>query len=605
MVMSYIVMQKRGKSIYVYEAENHWIKEKNQPRQKRKYLGRIDPLTGEFIRSKGSRGRKAKSMIPKASRDYGNVYLLDKISEGIHLKKVLKYIYPEEWNKILSLAFFALSENLPLYLFEQWKAHTFIELLEKETVSSQSISKLLKLLGNRDRLQSDFFTHWCKEKGDTKALIFDITSVSSYSEIIDMIEWGYNRDKENLPQINIGMVFGEPSSLPLFYSMYPGSIPDIVTLKNIISRLNKFNMKPSLFILDRGFFSRNNITLLMEEDISFLMPVPFTTNLSKEILSEYKDTLSSPSNAFLYNGKIMFGIEKEIVFNKEKFTVFLYLDKERESIEIERFLKNIIRVEEEFDNTLREWMKREKKKRKEKEEERGKEKEKGERKKEKKKEKGNKKENKKNKKSAEDECMEEGSIEDEECNIDLPFANEREVKEFINSISRGYAKYFDITFKKNRVSDEVMPSVTIKRNNEEIEKALMKKGRIILITNNNNLKEKGKKEVLYLYRKRNDVERVFNALKNKIDGNRLRTHSSDTTSGKLFILFIALILYSALDKLMRENNLYEKYTMNELLEMMKNIRTIELKSGPIFLTEIPKKARDVFKLFNIELPQYA
>jgi transposase len=250
-------------------------------------------------------------------------------------------------------------------------------------------------------------------------------------------------------------------------------------------------------------------------------------------------------------------------------------------------------------------MKREKKRRKEKEEERGKEKEKGEREKEKKKEKGNKKENEKNKRSAEDESMEEGSIEDEEYNIDLPFANEREVKEFINSISKGYAKYFDITFKKNRVSDEAMPSVIIKRNNEEIEKALMKKGRMILITNNNNLKEKGKKEVLYLYRKRNDVERVFNALKNKIDGNRLRTHSSDTTSGKLFILFIALILYSALDKLMKENNLYEKYTMNELLEMMKNIRTLELKSGPIFLTEIPKKAKDVFKLFNIELPQYA
>ncbi len=72
----------------------------------------------------------------------------------------------------------------------------------------------------------------------------------------------------------------------------------------------------------------------------------------------------------------------------------------------------------------------------------------------------------------------------------------------------------------------------------------------------------------------------------------------------MFILFITFILYSAWDNLMRKNNFYEKYTMNELLEIMKNIRTVELKSGPIFLTEIPRKATDIFKLFDIELPEY-
>ena len=54
--MSYIVKQKRGNSIYVYEATNYWDKEKNQPRQKRKYLGRINPVSGEFIKSTGIKG---------------------------------------------------------------------------------------------------------------------------------------------------------------------------------------------------------------------------------------------------------------------------------------------------------------------------------------------------------------------------------------------------------------------------------------------------------------------------------------------------------------------------------------------------------------------
>ena len=193
--MSYIVKQKRGNSIYVYRVTSYWDKEKNQPRQKRKYLGRIDTISGEFIKSTGIKGKKAMSMMPKTSKDYGNIYLLDKISEKIGLKEILKEIYPYRWNNILSLAFFAVSENSPFYLFEQWKAHTYIKGLRN--ISSQSISRLLKELGSMDRLQLDFSINWCVTKGDTNALIFDITSVSSYSELMDLVQWGYNRDKEH------------------------------------------------------------------------------------------------------------------------------------------------------------------------------------------------------------------------------------------------------------------------------------------------------------------------------------------------------------------------------------------------------------------------
>ena len=93
---------------------------------------------------------------------------------------------------------------------------------------------------------------------------------------------------------------------------------------------------------------------------------------------------------------------------------------------------------------------------------------------------------------------------------------------------------------------------------------------------------------------------VFNVLKNRLDGGRLRIHSTDAASGKLFLLFISLILYSTLDKLMRDKKVYNKYTISELLEMLKNIRIVKLQSGLTYLTEVPKKAKDIFKLFGIE-----
>ena len=44
---------------------------------------------------------------------------------------------------------------------------------------------------------------------DKEYLAYDITSVSSYSELNDMTRYGYNRDGESLPQVNIAMLFGE------------------------------------------------------------------------------------------------------------------------------------------------------------------------------------------------------------------------------------------------------------------------------------------------------------------------------------------------------------------------------------------------------------
>lgn len=54
--MSSIVFQtdKKTGTKYAYESVSYWDKEKKQPRSKRKYIGRVDPETGE-IKPKGNR----------------------------------------------------------------------------------------------------------------------------------------------------------------------------------------------------------------------------------------------------------------------------------------------------------------------------------------------------------------------------------------------------------------------------------------------------------------------------------------------------------------------------------------------------------------------
>ena len=44
---------------YAYESTSYWDKEKKQPRSTRKYIGRVDPETGEIIQKKDRKNHSA------------------------------------------------------------------------------------------------------------------------------------------------------------------------------------------------------------------------------------------------------------------------------------------------------------------------------------------------------------------------------------------------------------------------------------------------------------------------------------------------------------------------------------------------------------------
>lgn len=62
--MASIIKKKDKKTgiTYVYESESYWDKEKQQPRSKRKLIGKIDEETGEIVPT-GGRGRPKKNKL--------------------------------------------------------------------------------------------------------------------------------------------------------------------------------------------------------------------------------------------------------------------------------------------------------------------------------------------------------------------------------------------------------------------------------------------------------------------------------------------------------------------------------------------------------------
>ena len=137
------------------------------------------------------------------------------------------------------------------------------------------------------------------------------------------MEWGYNRDDENLPQINLGMVCCQKTGLPFFYNTFPGSIVDVSTIINFINYLKIYKLHDLFLIMDKGFFSVSNISGLLESDtstslsnrrnLSLIIPLPLVSEpvesvslkLSKELIINNSD-IRQLQYMFKYNEEILF-----------------------------------------------------------------------------------------------------------------------------------------------------------------------------------------------------------------------------------------------------------------------------------------------------------
>ena len=76
--MSFVKAKNKKTGItYVYESESYWDKEKKQPRNKRKLIGKIDEQTGEIVPTRGHGRVEDPSVLvsdPQAEAETRNLY---------------------------------------------------------------------------------------------------------------------------------------------------------------------------------------------------------------------------------------------------------------------------------------------------------------------------------------------------------------------------------------------------------------------------------------------------------------------------------------------------------------------------------------------------
>jgi hypothetical protein len=389
--MSYVVLQPACNGrVYVYQTTAHWDSKKRRAVQRRLYLGRQDPRTQKVIpgRPRGeevgpglslAQVKKAVAAGGDAMRNLirrvrpqttarrvsqsvytgpvvevaepGSLHLVRHIARATGLETVLRRVvgHPSALQLIL-LAAYQLTQATPLYLSRAWMEKVLgLTVFARQGFGGEG--GLLERLGGNTPLRMKFLRAWAAQRHHPRALIYDITSISTYSRLLDLAEYGYNRDEEPLRQVNLAAIHDRQDGLPLFYRVLPGSISDVSTLKLTSELMQEFGFSHFHFVIDRGFFSQANLAGMIANGIGFTMAIPFTSTQAKTFLRQRRASIGKVKQAFVWHGRPLhhWGGTWTVPLPKGRpaeCAAHLYFDPQRKTEEEGRFIGRLLLLEE-------------------------------------------------------------------------------------------------------------------------------------------------------------------------------------------------------------------------------------------------------------------
>jgi len=514
--MSYIVEQAKGKSIYVYQVESYWDSDRQQPRQRRVYLGKKETPDGPLLTK-----RSFYHPSLRTSLDYGHVYLLRQLATRMGLVDVLASIFTTQAELLLLLAMYEIVEERPLYLFPSW-AEGVVHGVAK-LPSESKLSGVLQELGRAERRREAFFRKWIQRQTTVEAIVYDITSISSQSRGIDLCEWGYNRDGESLPQVNLGLVCSLPGQVPLAYRVYPGSLADVSTLPKTVTYLRGLGITRPLLVLDRGFWSRQNVQRLHEADIPFLVALPFTTAAAGSIITQVRKTIRTPAHVMQYQHHLLYHQQVAVTVEEVPLTVQVFFDPKRQVDEEQAFYVRLLDCEEAI-----------------------------------------------------------GAF---------AAPTPARIRQALDEHYRDMRSCFTVETEEG--------ATHLARKPQAIMRRLHRMGHLLLATT---APAVDPLEDLRRYRLRDLIEKIIDGMKHEMDGRRLRVHSTEAMQGRLFVMFLSMILRCAVEQACREAKLLPNYTVAEVFAELRKVKRIEMADGTKYTTELTNKQRTLYEAFKVPLP---
>lgn len=299
-----IIIKEKGPSSYVlYEYGREYKKEKRYSIPQRSIIGKLLPGDSTRMYPNENFQKYFPDAVlpeerPEAFRScclrIGSYVVIQKILNEYKIPKMLKKRLGPDTGLFLDLVAYMIvdEDNAGQY----YPDFAFCHPLFSEGMRIYSDVKVSRLLNSITIDQSiGFLDDWNRgrDKKQRIYISYDSTNKNCQAGDIDIVEYGKAKDDKGVPVFNIALTFDQTNRIPLFYEEYPGSITDIAQFPCAVDKVIEYGYKKVGFILDRGYFSKDNIRYMDKNHYPFIMMVKGRKSLVSSLVESNLHTFET------------------------------------------------------------------------------------------------------------------------------------------------------------------------------------------------------------------------------------------------------------------------------------------------------------------------
>ena len=225
----------------------------------------------------------------------GAYFVLRKIIEEYNLVELLGgYFEQRDLGLFLDLAVYSIiAENNAAQYYPDYTFNHPLFTNGMKQYSDSTVSDFLNSV--TDDQSTGFLNSWNETRNHREKIYisYDSTNKNCQAGDIEMVEFGQPKVDVGQPVFNYAVAYDTHNQEPLFYEKYPGSLNDISQLQFMLDKAFGYGYKKIGFILDRGYFSCENIQYMDKCGYSFVIMVRGMASLVNELVLEHKGTFES------------------------------------------------------------------------------------------------------------------------------------------------------------------------------------------------------------------------------------------------------------------------------------------------------------------------
>ncbi len=300
-----ITFREKGKAKYVYyEYERVYDPKRKYTTVKRSTIGKMSDEEPSRMRpNENFRKFFSDAEVPEerehtgrsSALKAGTYMVINQVVKVLGLSEKLEAAFgARNSDLILDLAAYSIiTENNAAQYYPDYAYNHPLFTPNMRAYSDSTISDFLRDLSEDQRQM--FLNLWNEERNKRERIYvsYDSTNKNCEAGDISMLEYGAAKVDAGLPIFNYAIGYDVNNREPLMYEKYPGSINDVSKLQYMIAKVKGYGYNNIGFILDRGYFSKENLKFMDDNGFAFIIMVKGIKDFIHDQIRQQKGSFES------------------------------------------------------------------------------------------------------------------------------------------------------------------------------------------------------------------------------------------------------------------------------------------------------------------------